>query len=274
MAVVAQAVWAMSKMLCTDRPRAALAIAAALLLPAVFSQVGVIVACGLVGWRLLRLPGQQAAVHRPYCVSRAAGATALLLFVVLLLLGLPLPAAATAAPWLSTLDAFYRAGALVFGGGHVVLPLLQSAVVPGGAISNAKILAGSGAARGAWAAVHFRGLPGCGDAAGSGRSGRLGRWAGLPAGDLPADLAAGGWCAAVLGRAAPARRGAVGAGRRVAGILLAALYDPVWTSAIGNRADFALALALAAFGLLVYAQLSPLFVVALAAAAGWLLAAV
>jgi chromate transporter len=277
-AVVAQAVWGMSKSLCPDRPRAAVAVGAALvtlLVPSVFAQVGAIVVCGLIGWRLLHLPGQQAVDHRSYGVSRRAGVTALALFT-LLLVGLPLLAAATASPVLTTLDAFYRAGALVFGGGHVVLPLLQSAVVPGGAVSNAEFLAGYGAAQAVpgplFTFAAYLGAVMRPEVAGVG--GWVGGLACLLAIFLPAWLLVVGalpfWDTL---RQRPAVQSALaGVNAGVVGILLAALYDPVWTSAIGSRTDFALALG--AFGLLVYARLSPLWEVALAAGAGWLMSVV
>jgi len=272
-AVVAQAVWGMSRTLCPDRPRAALAIGAALLsllLPTAFAQLGAIVASGLVGWWLLRQPGQNAVEHRSYGVSRRAGAMALALFA-LLLLGLPLLAAITASPTLATLDAFYRAGALVFGGGHVVLPLLQSAVVPGGAVSNAEFLAGYGAAQAVpgplFTFAAYLGAVMRPEVAG------IGGWVGglvcLVAIFLPAWLLVVGslpfWDTLRQRQAVQSTLAGVNAG--VVGILLAALYDPVWTSAIGSRADFGLALV--AFGLLVHARWSPLLVVALAAGAGW-----
>ncbi|MDP2008406.1 MAG: chromate efflux transporter [Rubrivivax sp.] len=280
-AVVAQAVWGMARTLCPDRPRAALALFAALatlLLPSAAVQLGVVVACGLVGWRGLRLPGQTATEHRAYGVSRRAGAVALGGFA-LLLAGLPLLAAALASPALAMLDAFYRAGALVFGGGHVVLPLLQGAVVPAGAVGNAEFLAGYGAAQAvpgplftfaAYLGAVMQPQPGW-------FGGTLGGWAGglacLLAIFLPAWLLVVGalpfWDTL---RQRPAVQSALaGVNAGVVGILLAALYDPVWTSAIGSRADFALALA--AFGLLVHARWSPLSVVLLAAAAGWAMSA-
>lgn len=273
-AVVAQAVWGMSKTLCPDRPRAALAIGAALLtllLPTVFAQVGAILVCGLMGWRLLHLKGQPAVEHRSYGVSHPAGMAALVSFA-LLLLGLPLLAAATASPLLGTLDAFYRAGALVFGGGHVVLPLLQSAVVPGGAVSNAEFLAGYGAAQAVpgplFTFAAYLGATMRPEVAGIG--GWKGGLACLLAIFLPAWLLVVGtlpfWD--ILRQRPGVQSALAGVNAGVVGILLAALYDPVWISAIGSRADFGLALA--AFALLVYARASPLLVVVLAAGAGWL----
>ena len=275
-AVVAQAVWGMSRTLCPDRPRATLAIGAALLtllLPSALAQVCAIVACGLVGWRLMRQPGQNAVEHRSYGVSRRAGVTALALFA-LILLGLPLVVAITASPLIATIDAFYRAGALVFGGGHVVLPLLQSAVVPGGAVSNAEFLAGYGAAQAVpgplFTFAAYLGAVMQPEVVGIG--GWFGGLACLVAIFLPAWLLVVGslpfWDTLRQRQAVQSTLAGINAG--VVGILLAALYDPVWTNAVGSRADFGLALA--AFGLLVYARWSPLLVVALAAGAGWAMA--
>jgi chromate transporter len=274
-AVVAQAVWGMARQLCPDRARAALAIGAALLvlaLPSVFAQVGAIVASGALGWALLKQPGQAAVAHRPYGVSRRAGALAMALFFAGLA-GLPLLAAALDAPLWHTVDAFYRAGALVFGGGHVVLPLLQQSVVPTGAVGNAEFLAGYGAAQ-AMPGPLFTFAAYLG-AVMQPAQGGTGGWAGglicLVAIFLPAWLLVVGalpfWDAL---RQRPAVQSALaGTNAGVVGILLAALYDPVWTSAIGSRGDFGLALA--AFGLLVFGRVSPVIVVALAAAAGWVL---
>lgn len=272
-AVVAQAVWGMAKTLCPDRPRAALAILATLLtlgLPSALGQVGAIVASGLAGWLLLKLPHQEAVPHVGYGVSRGAGITALALFTVLLL-GLPMVALATGSPVWALVEGFYRAGALVFGGGHVVLPLLQSAVVPTGAVGNPEFLAGYGAAQA---------VPGplftFAAYLGAVMAGPLGGWLGglvfLVVVFVPAFLLVVGslpfWDA--LRQRDGVRCAMAGVNAGVVGILLSALYDPVWTSAIHGRADFGLALA--AFGLLVHARVSPVAVVALGAAAGWLLA--
>ena len=171
----------------------------------------------------------------------------------------------------ATLDAFYRAGALVFGGGHVVLPLLQSAVVPGGAVDNASFMAGYGAAQAVpgplFTFAAYLGAVMRPEVAGLG--GWVGALACLLAIFLPAWLLVVGalpfWEALRQRPAAQSTLAGVNAG--VVGILIAALYDPVWTSAIATRADFALGLL--AFALLVQARWSPVWVVALSAAAGW-----
>jgi chromate transporter len=285
-AVVAQAVWGMSRTLCPDRPRAGLALGAALALlalPTAGAQVVVILACGVAGWALLKLPGQAPVVHQGYGVSRGAGIVALALLAVGLL-GLPLLAAT--GPLLAVTDAMFRAGALVFGGGHVVLPLLQASVVHAPEVSaaftgmdNASFLAGYGAAQAVpgplftFAAYLGAMLP----AQGSGPWAWPGGWAGgliaLGAIFVPAWLLVVGalpfWDRL---RQRPALQSALaGVNAGVVGLLLAALYDPVWTSAIHTRADFALGLA--AFALLVVAKWSPLAVVVLTAVGGWALAA-
>ncbi len=271
-AVVAQAVWGMAKSLCPDRPRAGLAIFAALLtllLPSAIGQVGAILVCGLIGWRLLRLPREAPMQPVAFRVSRRAGVVALALFAALLL-GLPMLAAISGSalwqPLWQRIDGFYRAGSLVFGGGHVVLPLLQSVVVPSGAVDESVFLAGYGAAQA---------VPGplfsFAAYLGAVMTGPLTGWAGglvlLVVIFVPGFLLVVGalpfWDALRRRDAVQSAMAGVNAG--VVGLLLSALYDPVWTSAIHSRFDFGLAVA--AFGLLVYARLSPVIVVVLAAAA-------
>ncbi|MBL0420734.1 chromate efflux transporter [Ramlibacter sp. AW1] len=272
-AVVAQAVWGMARSLCPDRPRAGLAIGAALLtlvLPSAIGQVGAIVASGLVGWWMLQLPHPNPVPHVGWGVSRRAGIAALGVFA-LLLLGLPLVVLATGSTVWALVEGFYRAGALVFGGGHVVLPLLQSAVVPVGAVGNSEFLAGYGAAQA---------VPGplftFAAYLGAVMKGPLSGWTGGGVFVLvifvPAFLLVVGalpfWDS--LRQRDAVRSAMAGVNAGVVGILLSALYDPVWTSAILRPADFGLALA--AFGLLVVARVSPVWVVMLGAGAGWLLA--
>ena len=272
-AVVAQAVWGMAKSLCPDRLRAGVAIVAALLVlavPSAMGQIAAIVAGGVVGrWALP--PGHlPAAQHHDHGVSKATGAALLGLFAALLI-ALPMLAAATDWPPLSVIASFYRSGALVFGGGHVVLPLLQAGVVPTGLVSNDVFLAGYGAAQAVPGPLFtFAAF------LGAAMQGPFGGWLGggalLLAIFLPAFLLVVGalpfW--ETLRQRDGVQRAMAGVNAAVVGVLLAALYDPVWTSAIHSKADFGLALA--AFGLLVYARLSPVWVVGLAAVAGWLLA--
>lgn len=272
-AVVAQAVWGMSKSLCPDRLRAGVAICAALLVlavPSAAGQIAAIVVGGAFGRWKLELGHFPPAQHRDYGVSKTTGAVLLSLFGALLVL-LPIVATAVQSPALSVATTFYRTGALVFGGGHVVLPLLQAGVVPTGLVSNDIFLAGYGAAQAVpgplftFAAYLGAVMPG-----------PLGGWVGgvalLLSIFVPAFLLVLGalpfWES--LRQRDGIQRAMAGINAAVVGVLIAALYDPVWTGAIRSRADFSLALA--AFGLLVCARLSPVFVVALAAAAGWALA--
>jgi chromate transporter len=271
-AVVAQAVWGMAQKLCPDRARAAFAIAAALLvlaLPTALSQVIAIVLAGLVGWRILKLPHQQAVAHQGFGVSRTAGVVALVLFFALLV-ALPFVAVATQSVAWQVVEGFYRAGALVFGGGHVVLPLLQATVVPAGVVGNEQFLAGYGAAQ-AVPGPLFTFAAYLGAVMHGPFAGWTGGLALLVVIFVPAALLLIGalpfWDA--LRQRDAVQSAMAGVNAAVVGILLAALYDPVWTSAIRGRADFATALA--AFALLVYARVSPLVVVLLAAAAGWAL---
>jgi chromate transporter len=271
-AVVAQAVWGMAKSLCPDRVRAGVAIVAALLVlaaPSALGQIAAIVAGGMVGRWALQLGHLPVAQHRDYGVSKKVGAALLLVFVLLLAV-LPMLAAVARSPALSAISAFYQAGALVFGGGHVVLPLLQAGVVPNGWVTNDAFLAGYGAAQA---------VPGplftFAAYLGAVMSGTLGGWLGglalLLAIFVPAVLLVVGalpfW--EPLRQRDGVQRAMAGVNAAVVGVLGAALYDPVWTSAIHSRADFGLALG--AFGLLVYGRRSPVLVVALAAVAGWLL---
>jgi len=272
-AVVAQAVWGMARTLCPDRPRAGLAVLATLLtlaLPSALGQIAAIVAGGLVGWLWLRPPATASTTQLAVGVSRRAAAVALVLFAALLL-GLPLVAAASGSLW-PLIDGFYRAGALVFGGGHVVLPLLEAVVVPSGVVSQADFLAGYGAAQ----AVPGP-LSSFAAYLGAVMTGPWGGWVGGPlllaVIYLPAFLLVVGalpfWDA--LRRREAIRSALAGVNAGVVGLLLSALYDPVWTGAIHTRADFGLALA--AFALLVVARVPPVAVVLFTALGGWWLGA-
>jgi chromate transporter len=274
-AVVAQAVWGMARSLCPDRPRAALAVVAALLtlvLPSAFGQVGAIVASAAVGVLLLETPAAVAHPATRAGVSRAAGAAALALFAALLV-GLLVAAHASGARPLQLLAGFFRTGALVFGGGHVVLPLLQAVVVPSGALDDAGFLAGYGAAQ-AVPGPLFTFAAYLGTVMETPWKGWPGGLVFLVAIFLPAYLLVVGalpfWDA--LRQRARVRAALAGVNAGVVGILLSALYDPVWTSAIHSRADFGLALA--AFGLLAWARVSPLVAVLFAAVGGGLLSLV
>ena len=263
-AVVAQAVWGMAKSLTPDRPRAGIALAAVALtvvLAGSLGQVAAIVVGGLAGLVLCRGPVVPVTEAMRFPVSVRFGLLCLLAFAVLLF-GLPLLAGLGQSAEL--FDAFYRAGALVFGGGHVVLPLLDAETVATGWIGKDAFLAGYGAAQAvpgplftfaAYLGAVSHGLAGAAIA--------------LVAIFLPGLLLLVGalpfWDAL---RSRPlAQAGMRGANAAVVGILGAALYDPVWTSAVLDPLDFLLALA--GFLALVVWKLPPwLVVVALAMAGG------
>ncbi len=273
-AVVAQAVWGMAKSLCPDRPRAALAIVSALLtltLPSTLGQLGALVACAVVGLLALEAPPAEGRALQLTQVSRTAGAFSLAAFVALLV-GL-LIAARSGSALVGLIGGFFQTGALVFGGGHVVLPLLQAVVVPTGAIDNAAFLAGYGAAQ-AVPGPLFTFAAYLGTVMHTPLQGWIGGLVFLLAIFAPAYLLVTGtlpfWDA--LRRRALVRAALMGVNAGVVGILLAALYDPVWTSAIHSKADFGLALV--AFGLLVLGRVPPLAVVVLAAIGGAVLAGV
>jgi chromate transporter len=272
-AVVAQAVWGMGRSLCPDRLRASLAVAAAALVlfwPGTAGQIAAILAGALAGWRLLPPAAIEAAPGLRVPIGRRTAISAWILFFALLVL-LPVLAETTPSHALAITDSFYRAGALVFGGGHVVLPLLQAEVVPPGWIGNDAFLAGYGAAQA---------VPGplstfaayLGAAMHPAPNGVTGAALALGAIFLPAFLLVVGalpfWEA--LRRRAAMRRALQGVNAAVVGILLAALYDPVFTSAILAPGDFALAAA--AFALLVLWKQPPLRVVIFAALGGAALA--
>lgn len=268
-AVVAQAVWGMATKLSPDRLRATIALAAAALLliwPNVLVQVAVIIAGGLIGWRLLPAPagggGERLRIKVPRALS--IGSWALL---ILLLVGLPPLAQATGSAPLELFAGFFRAGSLVFGGGHVVLPLLEQVVVPPGWVSPEQFVAGYGAAQAVPGPLFtFAAYLGAISAA------PPGGWAGaalaIIAIFLPSFLLL--WGTLPLWdrlRAAPTAQAALaGVNAAVVGILLAALYDPVITSAIRSPLD--VALALAAFALLQLWKVPPWLVVLLSALAG------
>ena len=263
-AIVAQAVWGMARTLAPDRPRASIAAGAVLVVVAAPASIGQLVAIalgGLAGLALCRDPGSQMVPESlAMPVSRPVGATCLALFAALLLV---VPLLRPLGSGIAMFDAFYRSGALVFGGGHVVLPLLRDAVVAPGWVSDDAFLAGYGATQAvpgpvftfaAYLGAVMRGVPGA--------------ILGVVAIFLPGMLLMLGtlpfWDAL---RARPATQAAMrGINAAVVGVLGAALYDPVWTSTVRLPADFALALL--GFIVLTVWKAPPLLVVGLGAAAG------
>jgi chromate transporter len=235
----------MGKRLCPDRQRATLAILAcviSLLVPGAFGQVGVIVGGALLGWLWLR--SEEALPSRPFPVQlgRRTGLCLLLAFVALLFT-LPLLAQVTQDPGVKLFDRFFRAGALVFGGGHVVLPVLQAEVVPTGLVTNDAFLAGYGFAQ-AVPGPLFTFAAYLGAICQSGPNGWAGALIALLGIFLPGYLLIVGflplWDQAR--RHPAASRAMPGINAAVVGLLLAALYSPVWTSAIRSAADFGLAI--------------------------------
>jgi chromate transporter len=273
-AVVAQAVLSMMRSLTPDRERATLAVVATVLviaIPSAWGQIGAIVLGGVAGVVLFRSLPPTDHVALPHPISRTVGALALVLFF-LLLLGLPLLAAALPSQGLTLFEAFYRAGSLVFGGGHVVLPLLQASVVPPGWVSNDAFLAGYGAAQ-AVPGPLFTFAAYLGAVMGPQPNGWAGASLCLVAVFLPSFLLVFGalpfWNA--WRRRRWAQSALTGVNAAVVGLLLAALYNPVWTAGITSGADFALGSA--AFLLLFMWKTPPWLVVVLSAAGGALISA-
>lgn len=267
-AVVAQALWAMARNLTPDAARlgvALLATSVAVLLSGPASQIAAIAvgaACGLALPRRAVVPTLSPPPSR---LGRRRGLGSLTLFVILLL-GLPLAAAATGDPTLGLVDAVYRAGALVFGGGHVVLPLLEQALVHPGGIGEEAFLAGYGAAQ-AMPGPLFTFAAYLGALAPPG--GPAGAALALAAIFLPGLLLVGGvlpfWSAI---RTRPTARSALdGANAAVVGVLALALYDPVWTGGVTAPVDALVALA--GFILLQVLRAPPILVVAATVAAAY-----
>lgn len=272
-AIVAQAVWGMARSLCPDRERASIAVVAALIM--LFSgnplaQIGVILLGGVAGLWLCRGAVALAASHVAVPVSRTIGLAALAVFFVLLL-GLPVLRGLTGSSALALFDGFYRAGALVFGGGHVVLPLLRDAFVTPGWVSDGSFLAGYGAAQ-AVPGPLFSFAAYLGAVASPTPHGVAGAMLGLAGIFLPGLLiliaALPFWDGL---RKRPGAQAAMrGVNAAVVGLLGAALYHPVWTSSVKTSGDFGIALL--GFVLLIVWKAPPLLVVAVSAAGGVVLA--
>jgi len=268
-AVVAQAVLGMMRSLAPDRDRATVAVAAAVIVlafPTAWGQIGAIILGFAAGVTMLHVNVPADHVSLPLKVGRTAGAVLLTVFFAILL-GLPLLIAVVPNHSLQLFEAFYRAGSLVFGGGHVVLPLLQASVVPPGWVSNDAFLAGYGAAQ-AVPGPLFTFAAYLGAVMGPQPNGWLGATLCLVAMFLPSFFLTIGalpfWDEL---RRRPAAQSALrGVNAAVVGLLLAALYNPVWTSGISSGADFALAVA--GFLLLFMWKVPPWLVVVLSAIGG------
>jgi chromate transporter len=273
-AVVAEAVWAMSRNLTPDWQRRVVALVAAAIALAwttPFSQVAIIVGGALVGRLLLAAPSTIPSATETSPISRRVGIAALALLLVLLF-GLPLARATDGQP-IAIFESFYRAGSLVFGGGHVVLPLLHEAVVPPGWVTDDQFLAGYGAAQ-AVPGPLFTFAAYLGTVSAVTPNGVAGATIALIAIFLPSFLLIFGalpfwdW----LRRSAGFRRALSGTNAAVVGILLAALYTPIWTSAVAAPID--VFIAGVAFALLLTGRAPPIAIVAVTALAGQLVAAV
>ncbi|PIO97974.1 chromate efflux transporter [Pleomorphomonas carboxyditropha] len=266
-AIVAQAVWGMAGNLCPDRERAAIAVAAVILLAFAPGGLGMLAAIALgamAGLALGRGEARPTGGHVAVPVSRWMAVGVLVVFFALLVL---LPLLAGQSPALAVVDRFYRAGALVFGGGHVVLPLLDAEVVQGGWVTHDAFLAGYGAAQ-AVPGPLFTFAAYLGAILAPGPNGVTGAGLALLAIFLPGFLVLVGvlpfWDRFRSGAAA--RSLMRGANAAVVGVLGAALYSPVFTSAVAGPRDFALALA--GFVALTVGKAPPWLVVVLSAAGG------
>jgi len=266
-AIVAQAVWGMAKTLCPDRERAAIAVVAVAILafvPGAVGMVSAIIVGAALGLALGRGTGAPVGGHITLPVTPGIAAVALVVFIALLVL---LPLLAGQGQALAVFDGFYRAGALVFGGGHVVLPLLEAEVVQPGWVSPNDFLAGYGAAQ-AVPGPLFTFAAYLGAVLGPEPNGVVGAFVALVAVFLPGFLLLIGvlpfWDR--FRSMARAQSLMQGANASVVGILGAALYSPVFTGAIDDMRDFTLALA--CFVLLMAWKMPPWGVVIVAALGG------
>nr|WP_236765621.1 chromate efflux transporter [Agrobacterium tumefaciens] len=272
-AVVAQAVWGMAKSLAPDRQRASIAlvgIICVVFVAGAFGQILALAVGAVAGLVFCRGGAAREASHLAFRVPKSVGYIALATFALLLAF-LPVFAAMAGLRGLSLFDAFYRAGALVFGGGHVVLPLLQSAVVSTGWVTEDAFIAGYGATQ-AVPGPLFTFAAYLGAVVGPQPNGIAGAAIALVAIFLPGMLLLVGALPFWEGfrKHLLAQAAMRGANAAVVGILGAALYDPVWTSAIFMPKDFALALT--GFILLTVWKTPPWIVVVICAIGGVLLA--
>lgn len=244
-AIIAQAVWGMARTLCPDRQRASIALAAALVMlssASSFSQILAIVLGGIAGlWFCRDAPAESAGpIVNP--VSRTVGLAALAGYF-LLLTGLPILRGFSGSSGVALFEAFYRSGALVFGGGHVVLPLLRGAFVLPGWVSDDAFLAGYGAAQAVPGPLFTFGAY-LGAVVGPSPHGLLGALVGLIGIFLPGVLILLGtlpfWES--FRRRAGAQAVMRGVNAAVVGLLGAALYSPVWASSVITSSDFGIAL--------------------------------
>ena len=268
-AVVAQAVWGMARSLCPDRERATIAILASIVTlawPSAVGQLSSIALAAIVGSILFSASASSSFSHMRFPVKKKTGIAAGIIFFILLV-GLPLLRQIVPSHALEVFDSFFRVGSLVFGGGHVVLPLLQAEVVGPGWVTNAQFVAGYGATQ-AVPGPLFTFSAYLGAVMGTEPNGWMGALLTLVAIFLPSFLLVIGalpfWD---LLRSVPWFQSALkGINAAVVGLLLTALYRPVWASAIYAPGDFGLGLI--AFGLLMFWKCPPWLVVVLTAVGG------
>lgn len=267
LAVVAQAVWGMQRTLCPDRTRAAIAVAGVaivLLSNSALAQLAVILMGGVAGLWLCRSSGEPVAGALSAAVSPRVGVLALAVLLGLLAL---LPLLAPRSHAVAVLAAFYRCGALVFGGGHVVLPLLSHAFVTPGWVTQDSFLAGYAAAQAMpgplFAFAAYLGAVGKGPV-----QGVAGAVLGIAGIFLPGMLVLLGilpfWSA--LRQRIAVQAALRGVNAAVVGLLAAALYNPLWINSVGSARD--LAVAVAAFVLLTAGRVPPFIIVILGALCG------
>ncbi|MGD6963956.1 chromate transporter [Fictibacillus phosphorivorans] len=267
-AVVAHAILGMAEKLTPDLKRktiALLALIGTLLWQTAFSQVGVILLAGILGFLLYKDQTDNDETKYEFPISKKFAVICLSLFFALLLL-LPLLRDATSNSWIAIFDSFYRSGSLVFGGGHVVLPLLEREFVPSGWISEEAFLAGYGAAQ-AVPGPLFTFAAYIGAVMNGWQGGLLATVAIF----LPAFLLILGtlpfWN--MLRQNAKIKGALMGVNAAVVGILISAFYQPIWTSTIIKPIDFAFAAVL--FSMLVYWKLPPWVIVVTGALGGMLM---
>ena len=274
-AVVAQAVWGMARSLCPDRERATIAVLASIVTlawPTAVGQLSSIAVAGIVGLFIFPGAATSSISHIRFPIGKNTGIAAWGIFFALLF-GLPLLRQLQPNHALEVFDSFFRVGSLVFGGGHVVLPMLQTEVVGPGWVTNEQFVAGYGATQ-AVPGPLFTFSAYLGAVMASEPNGWTGAMLALVAIFLPSFLLIAGalpfWD---LLRSVPVFQSALkGINAAVVGLLLTALYKPVWTSAIFSPADFGLGLI--AFGLLMFWKCPPWLVVVLTAAGGEVIARV
>lgn len=267
-AVVAHAVMGMAKKLAPDLKRKALvlfALIATLMWQTAFTQVGVILIAALIGFIIYRNHTVADDDETRFPISKKIASVCLILFFALLFL-LPVIKEATGSYWIAVFDSFYRSGSLVFGGGHVVLPLLEQELVPKGWVTQEEFLAGYGATQA---------VPGplftFAAYLGAVMNGWFGGLFATAAIFLPAFLLIVGalpfWDS--LRNNKKVKGAIMGVNAAVVGILISAFYTPIWTSSIIEPVDFALAAVL--FSMLVFWKLPPWVVVVSGAIGGTLI---